>query len=410
VVKSFTLRDDKLDLDIHKEKEVLDATLNFQIKQAQDGKAISDLLLEQADALIGIDMAVQNMNGMIAAFDFSMRQKENLLALWRRNEEFIEKYWTQKLPTHRIIQSEANIQLSRKLNEVAHYSFLASKALEYKFMQVLQGISLGALGLLNIADIFKCQTTSDFKDYLDKLQAYNVVECPGGTFQSHTYRVSLALNILGLTDENLGDIDGDGYIDATGIPVEDERFQKFQQFVNEHRDQNGNLVFTFTTSVYDQLLVQYQKANLKIWQGPIPCATSLNTKGMTAGLFFRGTSGSIFPVIHVAQKGVQPFLRKNHDLAGYYPVKTRALMNINDTAPEPFTQDYFTPFNGIDPRFQTGSMGEWTPAFTNRGVAATQWQVTLYVAPAEEGFDKVPLEKLKDLCFYLDTIGNNFEE
>lgn len=407
--KTFNLRDDQLDINLNKEKDLFEATRNFQIRMAQDDTVIMNLLLEQAEALIGIDMAVHNENAMIAAFDTAMRQKENLLRLWQQNREFYDKYYTQKLPAHRIIQSQKILELADRFNELAHYCHLATKALEYKFMEVLQGILLPGGDTLNATDLFKCQTTGDFDAYLHNLQEYKTLECPGGVFQQHDYRISVVYDALGLTDDNLGDLDHDGFVDADGQPVEELRFEKFQQFVNEHIDQNGDLSFTFTNSVYDRVFIAYQKANLKIWQGPIPCAPTLTSDGLTASLFFRGSPGSVFPVVYLAQKGTHTLLRKTREVADYYPVKVRALINANDPAPEPFTKDFFTPFVDIDPRFHTAPMGEWTPAFTNRSVVSSEWGVTVHREPAEFGFDRIPFHKLRDICLYLGTIGNNFD-
>ena len=405
-VKTFTLRDDEMEIETEKAKDMLDITLDFQIKMASDDTAVKNLLLQQADALIGIDVAVNNKNAMIAAFDSAMNQKESLLALWRNNLDFYEKYYVQKLPYHRIIQSQNILNLTAEFNELAHYAHLATKALEYKFMEVLENVDLPG-GTLNSSDLFKCQTSYDFENYLSRLQQYNVLECPAGEFQQHYYRLSLAYDILGLTDENLGDANGDGYVDSDNRSVVEVRFEKFQEFINENIDSQGDLSFSFTDSVYDAVFMAYQKANLKIWHGGIPCGAD-TSKGLTASLFFRGSSGAIFPVVYVAQKGSHTFRRKDLEIAEYYPVKTRAMQNHYDTASEPFTKDFFTPFKGIDPRFDTEPMGEWTPAFTNRSVAATLWDVTLYQEPAEYGFDDIPFYKLRDICFYFGTIGNNF--
>ncbi|MGD9974445.1 MAG: hypothetical protein AB7S77_15400 [Desulfatirhabdiaceae bacterium] len=407
--KSFTLRDDKLGLDLEKEKAAYEAAYNFGIKQVKDDTVIKNLLLQQAEALIGIDLAVQNKNAMIAMFDSSIVQKDNLLSLWLQNNEFIEKYWEQKLPNQRIILSQKILELTERFNELAHYAYLATKSLEYKYMVELQGIDIPGGKKLNATDLFKCQTTTDFSTYLTNLSNYNFMECPTGSFQPHEYRISLVYDILGLSNKNLGDLNNDGIIDSTLEKVVDVQYQKVQQFINQNIDTEGNLTFDFSSSVYDKVFQSYKKANLKIWQGGVPCASSVTTRGLTSSLFFKGSSGSIFPVIYIAQKGTQTFLRKDSELADYYPIKILAMITSKDQEPEPFTKDLFTPYNGIDPRYQSASMGEWTPAFSNRSVSATDWVVTLYREPAEYGFNNIPFDKLTDIAFYFGTIGQNFE-
>jgi hypothetical protein len=271
---------------------------------------------------------------------------------------------------------------------------LATKALEYKFVKVLDGVDMGPLGSLDYNDVFKCQTTADFDKYLKKLKAYNVFDCTGGEFQLHTPRISVVHDILGLTKEN-----------------EDERYRRFQQFINEHIDENGDLSFTFTTSYSDNNLRQLKNANLKIWYGTIPCNDDISGKGLTASLFFRGAPGALYPWINIQQKGIQSFLRKDKKPVNYYPVKTYALLTSNDSNPEPFTEASFRTFVGVDPRSETNLLGRWTNAFTNRGIAATEWIVTLQRNPGESGdYDPIPFNKLTDICFYFNIIGNNFEQ
>ncbi|MCP4111454.1 MAG: hypothetical protein GY749_38990, partial [Desulfobacteraceae bacterium] len=384
--KTFILVDEPLELQIKKEKEVLDAALEFQIKNIEENTAASvkNLLLQQAESLIGIDMAVHNKNTMIAAYDAVMRRKENLLVLWRNNQDFVDRYWQQKLPSHRVIQSDLALQLTQEFNELAHLSYLATKALEYKYMEPMQNVDLGALGKINLTDIFKCQTVTDFGNYLSRLNSYNVMECSMETsdFSIWAHEISLAHDILGLPmDKNLNELEG------------------FADYI----DSEGNLKLTFTT--YTHMFSFPPMANLKIWRGTVPCSSE-STRGLTARLCFVLEPGSISPSVKLIQKGIQTFLGRNNGITEYYPIKTKSLMNYNDTAPMSYTTAYLKPFKKclVYPYDEPDNSQQWTPAFTNRGVAS-EWELTLFRSSYPSYYGDVPVEQLEDIILYLHTIG-----
>jgi hypothetical protein len=410
--KSFYIKNEPLELDIKKEKDLLDATQNYEIQLANDNQLIKNLLLQQADALIGIDLAVQNKNAMIAAYDATLRNRDTYLDIWTQNQSLIDNYWQKKLPAYRILKSQKVIDLSEKFYELSHYCFLAAKALEYKYMNKIEGISLAGGAWLNLADVHKCQLSADFDVFLIRLNTYATLVCEEpGSFAPYDYTVSLAWDILGLTNMSLGDSNYDGYVDGTSTRVEDVRFQKFQQFVNSHLDSSGNLVFQFSTSILDPVFTSWEQANIKIWQGPLPCNTSTSSKGLSASLRFTGSHGALYPKLTITQKGVQSFFRKNREKADYYPVNTLALLNTSDTAPEPVTSAFFRPFYDESPLENPNSTrGAWTSYFTNRGVAATEWTVTVNRLPNASGnYVPVPFNQLRDLELYFSTSGSNLD-
>lgn len=403
--KTFTVQDSQLIASTAKEIDLEKASLEYEILSAQDPLVIKNLLLRQSESLIGIDMAVNSKNAMIASFDASQREKENLLVLWDQNLTALNENSLTGEAVQRILTSDNVVELSQKVNALSHYSYLAAKALEYRYARPLVNIQVGS-SYLDMNDLYKCQSAGDFETFLDDLNTYNSMICGEiGKFVPNRYYVSLAKHILGLTDINLGDLDGNGYVDATGRAVIDVRYEKFQEFLNQQIDENGDLTFSFKTSVNEFPLANTRN-NIKIWQGTVPCYTgSFNTMGFTANLDFKGNSGNIWHKMYITQTGSHT-LKKDNETHEYYPISTLALYNGSISDITNFT-DFIYPFISKDLKTPgSGADGSWAIKFGNKSAAVEQWTITLKkVSGDPASYPNFPFEKLTDITFYFDSIG-----
>jgi hypothetical protein len=401
--KTFSVKNTELIADTAKEIDLAKASLEYDILSAQDPLVIKNLLLRQSEALIGIDMAVNSKNAMIASFDASQREKENLLVLWDQNLSALTQNSLTGEAIQRILTSDQVVELSQKVNTLSHYSYLAAKALEYRYAKPLVNIQVGS-SYLNMNDLYKCQSAGDFSTFLNDLDIYNSMLCGEISFIPTRYYVSLAKHILGWTDKNLGDLDGDGYVD--GRAVADVRYEKFQEFLNEHIDANRNLTFTFKTSV-NEFPLAGGRNNIKIWQGAVPCYTgNFNALGFTANLDFKGNSGNIWHKMLISQTGGHT-LTKDNEPHEYYPIGTLALYNGNISDVTNFT-DFVYPFVSRDLRTPGSGTegGSWAIKFGNKSAAVEQWTITLKeVSDDPASYPNFPFGKLKDITFYFDAIG-----
>jgi len=127
-------------------------------------------------------------------------------------------------------------------------------------------------------------------------------------------------------------------------------------------------------------------------------------------MFFRGNSGSLNPRMVIVQKGTHSLLRTNVQVVQYYPINTFTMLSASEEQP-PVTADVIIPFNAIDllpPGSEppAGTLGSWSWSFTNRAAAATEWQITLKRhSEYPDYYQDVPFQKLKDVWFYFDAIG-----
>ena len=345
--KTFSVKNTDLIAATAKEIDLEKASLEYEILSAQDPLVIKNLLLRQSEALIGIDMAVNSKNAMIASFDASQREKENLLMLWDQNLTALNQNSLTGEAVQRILTSRDVVTLSREINTLSHFSYMAAKALEYKYAKPLENIS----GMdLNINDLYKCQSAVDFGDFytfLNDLSNYNKMRCCEiGVFNPARYYISLAKHILGLTNKYLGDIDGNGYVDDSGRAVSDVRYEKFQEFLNQQIDENGNLTFSFKTSV-NEFPLAGGRSNIKIWQGTVPgYSGTYNAMGFTANLDFKGNPGTIKHKMDISQTGSHT-LTKDTEAHEYYPISTWALFSGDVSDVTKFT-DFIYPFVSKD--------------------------------------------------------------
>ncbi len=114
------------------------------------------------------------------------------------------------------------ITLAGKLEEAARMSYLAARRAEYEY-----AVSLSASNF-RISDIYRARTAQDIVNFLQAL-ANATQNLPSGVTQAETvredFKISVAKNVLGLTDEYLG---------LTGQAANDERVRRFRLWVQQN--------------------------------------------------------------------------------------------------------------------------------------------------------------------------------
>ena len=101
-----------------------------------------------------------------------------------------------------------------------------------------------------LSDIFEVRTADDIDNFMNQLEVLRVTwENNQGQVNRYPYRISLAKDLLGLSDKNLdpGCPTNCSMTDAQPAQV---RYQLFQQYLQQHVTA-GSLKIHFTTSIQD---------------------------------------------------------------------------------------------------------------------------------------------------------------
>ncbi len=401
---TFAVKDESLQLNTKKEKELLEITTDFEIQQVniQTAYLIEDLLLSAAEVEIEIQLAIQQKSSALADFDNSLQHKESHWFLYQRARNQL-RYYTERTASLRVLKSQAAIRLADRLNYTAHYAYLASKALEYQHLTPLDDEPVGS-GNLRITDLFKAQTPGDMEDFLLNLNAFATTKCPWGTFDPQYPALSLAYDILGLWDEYL-DPDGDGLAEG-GKSIKQARREAVQSFVGEHLNEEGNLEFAFTISEDASLFAGSQRYNQKLWSGSAPSgcdALVTPVIGTTINLLTT-QSAKIKPKIRLRQSGHSSLRDAFGDVVEYIPVGDFHFLFQGGDQYLPFKEAEFNAFvNADDPRTESG--GTWTGAFKGRSVSSSDWNLELFDGRVVPPVVEIDLSKIEDIQVHLDTIG-----
>lgn len=403
----FTVKDTKQQLDIQLEKDNLLIQSDFEIKSINLASAerIKELMVNAAVAEQDLELAVQAKNTAVADFDNTMNEKETQWILYDTGRDQL-KYYTDpdRYATLRILKSQAAIDLSNKLNQTAHYAYLAAKALEYQSLSPLIDEPVAG-SRLRITDVFKAQTAGDLEKFINGLESVSTQSCPWGTFDRQEHTISLALHILGLTDGYL-DPDGDG-LAADGKVVADARREQVQTFITRHLSSDGSLRFKFSISEENQYLGISGSYNLKIWNGPAPdLCRPLNSdhipRGTTVSII--STQGAQFrPRVRLSRTGPSSFRDSQGGIREYVPVYNYNFLFEGGGEYLPVKEVEFIPFIKVDPRLESGT-GSWTGAFFGTGITSSEWEIKVF--DWNSVYTKTDFNKITDIQFYFDTLGS----
>lgn len=378
-------------LELEKNKEIAILNANHDI-------AIHKLLMELANALIEINIAVQEQNAVAAEFFNLLTQKDNILAMYLEAEKHLG-YRDNDVLTARIVKASSVLNARKDLEVAKHWTYLAAKTLEYKFLRPITNLSVVG-ETISIDDVLMAQTTDDLDNFLVALNGLNALWCGMQTeFKQEEIVMSVAWDILGLTNQNI-----DPENSMTFQEINEIRFQRFQQFVTDNMDDNGFLTFEFSTSAADPLFynpdIGFTRWNVKNWHGLDPCG-SVELKGLTVNL--NTPQGDAKPIINLTHGGHYTFLDVNLNIKEYYPVKASTFINDNISSP---TDSDVTIVTVANPRISgtpwDPTRTEWVNDLKGRSAGASQWKVTLRFDPRNEPLDYT---KLKDIQFIMDTIG-----
>lgn len=397
----YKLVDDPLQFDTDKAKKSQELLTEYRIKNAENNHEVTimGMLRQVAEIDIEIDLAIEMYNSIVNDFDTAITQRDNLVFSFEKSMEYYndsEETIKNKITESRIMRSEAALNLTRDKNRAVHRTYLAAKALEFKYLKPLENISMGGGETLDIQDLYKIQTPGDLQTFQDSLANYDT--CAWGSVNARLYRISFARDVLGLTD---------AYLEETyNVFTYGEKAQKRQEllqgYLNSKLDIEWNeLSLNFSISLTDEVIKRYHKYNTKIWWGNAsPPCDPVEAKGVTV-LITTNQTASLEPYVTLTMKGTQTFLNRDSEIVEYVPVSEYLNMQVADTDNTLITKGSFDAFINEDP--DAASLHEWTNSFKGRSIASANW--SLVIEDFSYPYD-LDWSKVTDIIIYMDTMGN----
>ena len=374
-------------------KDVLLAAERAEIEGANSDATILNILLQQAELLIELDIANHEYNRLLAAHNHLGESYNNLLDLRAKaQEDLVDSYLNN--PAYRILRDTLTVEAGRSHGLAAQFAYLTAKALEYEFLTPPPFTK----------DIFKARTADDIDNFLIALKQWRVALGGPGDRNRYPYRISIAQDLLGLSDENLDP-------DNSMTPTERAqlRYQLFQDFLQRHVI-SDTLEFPFTTSLLAQKEGGISIFSPNIWNNRI-AGVGLpvdvpGTQGLSINILTRQFGDAGTPEVILTHGGhasyrtgdgeMVEYTPGNARLAGYvvppgFENKTRTaviLSRVNCSVPG-------------DPSCQTPAPAN--SALFNLSVAASSW--TLRIDPSSPFNAELDITQIEDIEILMDTTG-----
>jgi hypothetical protein len=376
---------------------VQQAATQAQITGANSNATIRNLLLEQADLMIELDLAINEWNRLSAAHNHLVEKYENLLNLRAQaQDDLLDSYLNN--PAYRILRDTKTIEASRSHGKAAQFAYLTAKALEYEYLTPVPFIS----------DIYKARTADDIDNFLIDLEEWNLALGSPGYLNRYPYEISIAQDLLGLSDENL---DPEG--ELTPTERAQLRYELFQDFLRTNtitgtvipgtdiisgtETTSGTVEFQFTTSLQDESIFSSNIWNNRIAGVGLP-ASLPGTQGIAVNMITRQFGDVGTPEIFLKHGGQASYRKSDDSIIEYTPGRTKL---VGYTVPPTF-QDKGTSavilcsVNGNE-------QGTPNSALFNLSVAASSW--TLRIDPATYYNRNLDVTQIEDIVIEMDSTG-----
>ncbi|MCB0171332.1 MAG: hypothetical protein KDJ97_12340 [Anaerolineae bacterium] len=361
-------------------RDVQQAATQAEIIGANSEATIRNLLLQQATLLIELDIAIDEYNQLAAEHNLIVEQYRNWLNLRvQAQDNLLDSYLNN--PAYRILRESLTVEASRSHNVTAQFAYLTAKSLEYEFLTPFPETN----------NIFKARTADDIDNYLNDLEQWRVGISNPGDRNRFPYVISIAEDILGLSDENL---DPDDVLSPTERAQ--LRYALFQTFLNANRDAN-RVQFSFPTSLLDNQIFSQNIWNNRIAGVGLPTDVA-GTEGVSINVVTRQLSDAGTPQIILGLGGHTSYRTVTNNIVEYTPRNARLV-------------GYEVP-SGFDPKTTTAVIlshvngnGQGTPtsALFNRSVAASNWIVRIDLTdPFNADLD---ITQIEDIQVLMDSTG-----
>ncbi len=354
------------------------------IEGANSAAAIKNLLLQQSEALMEWEVSVADLNQVMAERRFLWEKYSRLLNLRGTANAYVLQVnaWRTN-PAYRVMRDSLTIRAAQDVGRATQFAYLVGKAAEYDMLQPQPDL---------MADIYKARTAHDIRVFLDALKiSYQALPIEPNLYP---YTISLAKDIVGLTDRNLDP-------DNTLTPEQRAqlRYERFQEYL-QARIYSDTLEIQFPTGLEFRRSDTQYLFSRNLWNnriagiGLIP-GTTIETRGVRLNIVTRQTGDVGRPEVKLSHSGQATYRNLQDQIVCYDPGPAVPV-------------GYPLP-SGYDPQRTTvvllpginGSGAAPNSGLRNLSVAASSWVVQI---PA---YAKAELEysQIEDIEILLDTTG-----
>ncbi len=362
------------------------AAADIQIAGIESESVIRDFLLDLAELQVKLEVAIEEYNASLTEYEGNRDQVRHDSIEAQRERAYLQNSPAND-PSFRLVRDSKRLVLASQLEYAARVAYLAARRAEYEYAARLPANNI------SMAEIYRARTADDILRFLTKLESTaNSLIVADNEINQEDFTLSVALHVLGLTDEFLG---------LTGDAAEAERTRRFQAWVAQNvqagADGKPVLKFDFTTSlaekgIFSNVIQQGFDSNWLFKVGgigqpkPGNSGFSMNLVSMEESLGYRE--------VYVEQSGITHLRTRAGCIFDYRLLQPAALMGLEWPEDQP-AESALAAFDAA----VNGANGEATSAFLNRPVSASNWQVTIYAGTPRSGLPDMDLRKLTDIEF-----------
>lgn len=354
---------------------------------ANSAATIKTMLLQSAELAIEMEIQLKEMNRLLSEHNDLVNQYNHFLNLREQaRADLIDSNLAN--PAFRILRDQTTVEAARSIDVAAQFAYLTAKALESEFLVRYPSLN----------DIFKARTADDVDNFVNGLEAFRVGIGSPGERNRYPYRISVAKDLFGLSDENL---------DPTGTLSASERarlrFEGFQTILQRSKITDaatGQVIgfdLPFATTLLNNKLFTPNVWNNRIAGVGLP-ADVPNTQGVAINVLTRQFGDIGTPEVQLTHDGHASYRTVNGQLVEYVPenAKLAGFATPPGFESKSKTATILSSVNG-------NSRGTPSSALFNRSVAASNW--TLRIDLRSPFNSKLDIAQLEDIEINMDTTG-----
>ena len=363
------------------------AVADAAIQNANSVATIKTLMLQQAELMIELELAIAEFNRLADEHKMLRERYHNIFNLRVIAQDNVADSYLSN-PAYRILRDSLTVEAARSHGLAAQFAYLTAKSLEYEYLVRFPGLNT----------IFKARTADDVDNFLNELEAFRIAVGSPGSLNRYPYSISLARDLIGLSDENLNP---DGSLSANELAL--LRFNTFQQIIQQNviTDTNtGNVIgieMPFTTSLLDNKIFTPNVWNNRIAGVGLPPDVQ-NTQGIALNVITRQFGDIGTPEVRLTHAGHASYRDANGTIVQYVPENAKL-----SGYPVPGGFESKTGTATILASVNGNARGTPSSALFNRSVAASTWTLRIDLkSPFNSSLD---LTQLEDIEIEMDTTG-----